>query len=243
MKITNKLIAEFIGTLFLVAAALLGGKDTLPGLAPAVTLCLCIYAMGHISGAHFNPAVSLGVFLRGRMTQKELIEYVCAQAAGAGVAVLIWLVLRNGFAATAKTFEDTAKLIAEVKGADAAKIPFMKGLVAEFFFTFLLVSTVLHVATTKALANNSFYGLAIGLCVLAGASCVGWTGGAFNPAVGLGLVLSGKYEIGTLFVYLLGCFGGGIAAAVVFRILLPGEHSPAVTAPASAPASPPPPAE
>ena len=200
--------------------------------------------MGHISGGHYNPAVSLGVYLRGRMTQRELIEYACAQFAAALVAWLIWKVLHNGFAATPEDYKSRIelldKLAAEGKSLEpvAHKISFIKGFIGEFFFTFLLVFTVLQVATTKALVNNGFYGLAIGLCVLAGALCVGWTGGAFNPAVGLGLVTSGKYELGTLFVYLLGNFGGAAVAAIVFRIMLPGEHTPAVTAPASPPSPP-----
>ena len=90
--ISNKLIAEFIGTLFLVTSALLGG-----GVAAAAALCLCIYAMGHVSGGHYNPAVSLGVFLRGRMSQRELIEYVCAQFAAALVAFVIWRVLHGAW--------------------------------------------------------------------------------------------------------------------------------------------------
>jgi aquaporin Z len=238
MKITNKLIAEFIGTMFLVSAALLGG-----GVPAAATLCICIYSMGHISGGHYNPAVSTGVFLRGRMTQKELIEYICAQVAGAVVAWLIWKMLHNGFATSAENYEARAKAISEAKADPAMKVPFVQALIGEFFFTFLLVFTVLQVATTKSLAKNGFYGAAIGLCVLAGALTVGkWTGGAFNPAVGLGLVMSGTYELGTLFVYLLGCFGGGAVAAIVFRIMLPEEHSPAVSPPPQSTPLPPPPA-
>jgi aquaporin Z len=247
MKITNKLIAEFIGTMFLVSAALLGS-----GLAAAATLCICIYAMGHISGGHFNPAVSLGVYLRGRMTQRELIEYMAAQFAAAIVGWLVWLLLKDAFAAPAdqmkEMLEAKAKLAAAAKeagksvGPEADKVFFVSALVGEFLFTFLLVFTVLQVATTKALAKNGFYGAAIGLCVLAGATAVGkFTGGAFNPAVGLSLVVSGKFELGTLFVYLLGCFGGGAAAAMVFRILLPEEHMPAVSpAPVNTPLPPPP---
>ena len=219
--ITNKLIAEFIGTLFLVTAALLGG-GSVPGLAPAAALCLCIYAMGHISGGHYNPAVSLGVFLRGRMSQREMIEYFCAQFAAAIVAWVIFRILSG----------------APPEGYKAPELDFGKAILAEFLFTFLLVSTVLHVATTKALAGNQFYGAAIGLCVIAGASAVGSiSGGAFNPAVGLGIAISGTKALSSIAVYLLGCFGGGAVAAIVFRIMLPGEHSPAVSA--AAPPAPP----
>src|SRR6188474_3246278 len=126
--ITNKLIAEFIGTLFLVTAALLGG-----GVAAAATLCICIYAMGHISGGHYNPAVSLGVWLRGRMTQRELIEYLIAQFAACVVAFVIWRILHGAF---------DEKV--HMKGVQFDKeMDFGKGLVAEFLFTFLLVTTVL----------------------------------------------------------------------------------------------------
>lgn len=218
--ITNKLIAEFIGTLFLVTSALCGG-----GVAAAAALCLCIYAMGHVSGGHYNPAVSLGVFLRGRMSKNDLIQYVVAQAAAAAVAFVIYRILEG----------------AHPEGFKARELDFGKALVGEFLFTFLLVSTVLHVATTKALAGNQFYGAAIGLCVIAGANAVGnISGGAFNPAVGLGIVLTGNVTFTSLFVYLIGCFGGGAVAAIVFRIMLPGEHALAVTA-APAPSNPPPP--
>jgi aquaporin Z len=218
--ISNKLIAEFIGTMFLVTAALLGG-----GVAAAATLCLCIYAMGHVSGGHYNPAVSVGVFLRGRSSQRELIEYVVAQFAGALVAFVLWRIISGG----------------NPEGYTAPKVDFGKGLIGEFLGTFLLVTTVLHVATTKALAGNQFYGAAIGLCVIGGGAIAGaaGSGGALNPAVGLGIVLSGTKEFAAIAVYLLGCLGGGAVAAIVFRIMLPHEHSPAVTAPASPPSPPP----
>ena len=218
--ISNKLIAEFIGTLFLVTAALLG-----QGVAAAATLCLCIYAMGHVSGGHFNPAVSVGVFLRGRSSKRELIEYVIAQFAGALVAFVIWRIISGG----------------NPDKWEAPKVDFGKGLIGEFLGTFLLVFTVLQVATTKALANNQFYGAAIGLCVIGGGAIAGasGSGGALNPAVGLGIVLSGTKEFAALAVYLIGCLGGGAVAAIVFRIMLPGEHTPAVSAPASPPSPPP----
>jgi aquaporin Z len=218
--ISNKLIAEFIGTLFLVTAALLGG-----GVAAAATLCLCIYAMGHISGGHYNPAVSIGVFLRGRSSQRELIEYLVAQFAGALIAFVIWRIISEG----------------RPDKWEAPKVDFGKGLIGEFLGTFLLVTTVLHVATTKALAGNQFYGAAIGLCVIGGGAIAdaAGTGGALNPAVGLGIVLSGTREFAAIAVYLLGCFGGGAVAAIVFRIMLPQEHTPAVTAPSSPPSPPP----
>lgn len=207
----NKILAEFIGTLFLVTSALLGGWA-----AAGATLCICIYAMGHISGGHFNPAVSLGVWLRGKMSQRELIEYLCAQFAGAVVGVIIWRILHGAWP----------------EGFTGRELDFGKSVVAEFLFTFLLVSTVLHVATTKALANNQFYGLAIGLCVIAGGVSVGdISGAAFNPAVGLGIVLSGTVKAISMVYYLIGCFGGGAVAAIVFRILLPSDHTPAVTIP------------
>ncbi len=211
--ITNKLIAEFIGTLFLVTAALLGG-----GVAAGATLCLCIYAMGHISGGHYNPAVSLGVFLRGKMSQKELIEYVCAQFGAALVAWVIWRIMHGAWP----------------EGHKGMELDFGKAILAEFLFTFLLVTTFLHVTTTKALANNQFYGAAIGLVVIAGAAAVdNISGAALNPAVGLGLAISGKMTFSSIAVYILGCFGGGAVAAIVFRIMLPAEHTPAVTAAAS----------
>ncbi len=225
--ITNKLIAEFMGTLFFVMTALLVDGAA----AAAAVLTVVIYSLGHISGGHFNPAVSLAVFLRGRMSKKELVEYAIAQTVAAVVAVLIYKFLHDYRAAVPKVFEEMERLVSQAAKTEAARVPFVRALIGEFLFTFLLVFTVLQVSTTRALAGNTFYGAAVGLCFYGGITVISrLSGGALNPALGLALVASGHYEVGTFFVYALGCFGGAVVAAIVFRIMLPHEHAPAVTA-------------
>ncbi len=215
-NLSNKLIAEFLGTLFFVTASLMDHS----ALAPAATLCLCVFAMGHISGGHFNPAVSAAVFLRGRMSRQDLIHYAFAQFAGAVLASII------------------ARMLNGAGPENPPGLHFGKGVLGEFLGTFLLVTTVLHVTTTRSLANNQFYGLAIGLSVIGGSAMASASSGALNPAAGLGIVLSGQVKFMAIFVYLIGCLGGGAVAAIVFRIMLPNEHMLAVTGPSKS--TPPP---
>ena len=100
---------------------------------------------------------------------------------------------------------------------------------AEFLFTFALVYVVLNSATAKGTAGNSFYGLAIGFTVMVGAFAVGpVSGGAFNPAVGLGVTVMGLADITHLIVYLIADFLGGAVAALVFNALdMGGDKLPA----------------
>src|SRR5262249_14451908 len=141
-------------------------------LAIGAALMVFVYAGGHISGAHYNPAVSLAVYLRGRLSAGDLWPYWVAQLAGAAVAALAAKFVVN------PPIEVKLDLTGRVIGT---------ALVAEFIFTFALAYVVLNVATSKDHPDNSFYGLAIGFTVFVGAASVGSvSGGAFNPAVALG---------------------------------------------------------
>jgi aquaporin Z len=169
---------EFIGTFFLVLTIGCTGIAAAPGviapLAIGSVLMVMIYAGGHISGAHYNPAVTLGVFLRGRCPASDVLPYWGAQLLGAAVAA--WIV---GFALQG---EPVTPFVGRVIGA----------FLAEFLFTFALVYVVLNVATADATAGNSYFGLAIGFTVLAGAFAVGQiSGAAFNPAVAIGATIRG----------------------------------------------------
>ncbi|MHC5537296.1 MIP/aquaporin family protein [Singulisphaera rosea] len=208
----RKYTAEFIGTFFLVFAigmAVIGHKSddgVIPPLVIGSTLMVMIYAGGHISGAHFNPAVTLGVWLRGRCDTKDLVPYMIAQAVGAGLASVTVIYLKG----TSGT------------GVDP-DVP--KWFLAEFLGTFALVYVVLNVATSKETAGNSYYGLAIGFTVLAMAFSVGGiSGGAFNPAVALGASLMGLIKPSAVWIHLLSDFAAGAAAAVVFRQLNPDDE-------------------
>src|SRR5262249_8149612 len=166
----NKYIAEFIGTFFLVLT--MGCRVIAPGAGPLAPLAIgsalmvMVFAGGHISGGHFNPAVTLGVWLRGKCEAKDVAPYMISQVAGAVVASLAVRYLKSR---------------ATIAPIQLATLP---ALLAEFLFTFALVYVVLNSATAKSTAGNSFYGLAIGFTVLVGAYSVGSiSGGAFNPAV------------------------------------------------------------
>lgn len=206
----NKYLVEFIGTFFLVftvgMAAVYGAALNMAPLAIGAVLMVMIYAGGHISGAHYNPAVTLGAWLRGATTPTDAGLYMGAQVVAAAAAALA-----AGFLNPGATVTPIAHNV----------IP---SLVAEFLFTFALVFVVLNVATAKGTEGNSYFGLAIGFTVLAGAYAVGGiSGGAFNPAVAVGLSLMGASAWGSIWIYLVANFLGGAAAAGVFKVLHPGE--------------------
>jgi len=206
----NRYIAEFIGTFFLVltigCTVLAGGKGIIPPLAIGSALMVMVYAAGHLSGAHFNPAVTIAVWIRGRCKTVDVGPYIAAQIAGAAV----------GAVATAFLRPDA------VVDVMVPNVP--RALAAEALFTFALAYVVLNVATAKANAGNSFYGLAIGFTVLTGAFAVGdISGGAFNPAVAVGITMMGLSAWANIWIYLVACFGGAAAAAVVFKLLNPAD--------------------
>jgi aquaporin Z len=212
----RKYIVEFIGTFFLVltigCAVVLGGTGVIAPLAIGSVLMVMIYAGGHISGAHYNPAVTLSIWLRGRLPLRDVIPYWIAQLAGSVLASVAFNYLK-GAASTRPMQLHTGP-----------------ALLAEFVFTFALAYVVLNVATSKKLAGNNFYGLAIGFTVLAGASAVGSvSSAAFNPAVAVGISVMGLSTWSNIWVYFLGNFAGGVIAAVVFNMLNPDDTSPSGT--------------
>ena len=207
----RKYVTEFIGTfglVFTVGCAVMG-KAALAPLAIGAALMVFVYAGGHISGGHYNPAVSLAAYLRGRLSRQDLGPYWLAQAAGALVAAGLATFVVNP--APFPALHMSGRAI----GA---------GLVAEFIFTFALAYVVLNVATSKDHPRNSFYGLAIGFTVFVGATSVGRiSGGAFNPAVALGASVMGLFSWSNIWIYLLADFAGGAAAALAFLYLNPDD--------------------
>lgn len=209
----KKYIVEFIGTFFLVLTvgfAVHSGSVLAP-LAIGSVLAVMIFAGGHVSGGHFNPAVTLGVWIRGKCDTKDVAPYMIAQlAAGALAAVVV-----NSVVGAHVGDNVFAKLFHTVTPATHAMGP---SFVVEMIYTFALVWVVLNVATAKGTANNSFYGLAIGFTVLVGAVSVGAiSGGAFNPAVGLGVVIMGFEKLSQLGVYAVADLLGGALAALAFK--------------------------
>ena len=210
-----KYLYEFIGTFFLVLTVGMTvlGPNAVGNFAPLAIgsiLAMMIFAGGHISGGHYNPAVSFAVYLRGKLPQRDLWRYWVAQVGAGVVAALITLYLKG---APSQTPGQTPVAL------DAAK-----ALLAEFLFTFALCYVVLNVATAKATQNNSYYGLAIGFTVLAGAYAVGTiSGGAFNPAVALGITLLNLSAWSNLWIFVVGNLLGGAAAAYIFKAAHPNE--------------------
>lgn len=201
----NKYITEFIGTFFLIftigCAAGIGYGGTMAPLAIGAALMVMVFAGGHISGAHYNPAVTLGMWIRGKCLTGDVAPYWIAQLVAALLAGLIVNYLRG-----------PAEIAAMPLNSRIAQV-----LIVEFLFTFALVYVVLNVATARGTTNNSFYGLAIGFTITAGAYAVGGISGAvFNPAVALGITIIGMSAWANIWMYLLANFAGGAIAALVF---------------------------
>jgi aquaporin Z len=205
-----KYAVEAIGTFFLVftVGAAVGSGSPLAPLGIGAVLMVMIYAGGHLSGGHYNPAVTIAVLVRGRITLHEAVGYWAAQlGAGLLAAGVVRTVIDPAHAAVG------ARLLLNDRTMLAA-------FVVELLFTFALCYVVLNVATSKDHRDNSFYGLAIGFTVVAGAVAVGAiSGGAFNPAVTLGAAVMGMFAWSTLWAYLVAQVLAGIAAGLVFLAL------------------------
>jgi aquaporin Z len=208
----RKLVVEFIGMflfVFTVGMATESANKSGAILAPLAigsVLMVIVFAGGHVSGGHYNPAVSTAVFIRGKIKAHEYVAYMVTQFAAAVLAGL--LVNAVGGKQTAGVTASTGKM-----------------LVVEFLFTFALAYVVLNAATAKGTEGNSFYGLAIGFVVVVGAISVGWiSGGAFNPAIALGASVLGAFEWSHIWIYLLADFLGGAVAAGAF-LYIQGEYA------------------
>ena len=210
----RKLVVEAIGTFFLVLTialtAVAGSAGVLAPLAIGAVLMVMVYAGGHVSGAHYNPAISLAVRIRRAMTTRELGTYAAAQLVGATLAVIFARVLVPDTANTAELEPDVLAMV-----------------VAEFLFTFALAWVVLNVATAEGTKGNSYFGLAIGFTVTAGAYAVGPISGAvFNPAVAIGLLFMGALDAGAAAIMIVMQLAAGAAAAALFDWLILGIDKP-----------------
>jgi aquaporin Z len=206
----HKYLIEAIGTFFLVLViglTVTAGTAFAP-LAIGGILMTMIYMGGHISGGHYNPAVSLAAFVRGALPAKDLGPYVIAQILGGLLGAAL-----SGYLA-GKT----------IPVAPGAGVDIVRALVVEAVFTFALASVVLNTATSKDHPTNSFYGLAIGFTVVAAAFAGGGiSGGAFNPAVGIAHNVLNK-SFGGIWIYLVGPLLGGFLAGVVFKVTNPHDR-------------------
>lgn len=202
---SSKLIAEFIGTFFLAlticTAAVHGSAGDYAPFAIAATLMVMIYAVGHISGAHFNPAVTVAVWLRGACEKSDVVPYISVQALAGVLAAIV-----------------SQEILLAETSVTAIDMDATNALAAEFLYTFALVYVILNVATSDATQGNGYYGAAISFVVLAGALTVGgisW--GSFNPAVSGALLVSGAIELSDLWIHLVPQFLAGVLAVQAFN--------------------------
>ncbi|MBD0331091.1 MAG: aquaporin [Chitinophagaceae bacterium] len=196
----RKYIVEFIGTFFLLSGAAFAGS-----IGASLALMVMIYAGGHISGAHYNPAITLAMYIRRKVLTNELPGYFIAQllAAATAGALIYYVFEQPGFAS-----------------CDGFTAGIIKTSTAEVIGTFALAYVVLNVATARGTAGNSFYGLAIGGTVLGMAIIFGrFSGGVFNPAVGLGLAVQKSICWKQLWLYFVAPLVGAALAAIIFRIV------------------------
>ena len=202
-------LTEFIGTFFLVlTVGLTVLQDVaLAPLAIGASLMIMVYMGGHVSGGHYNPAVSLAVFLRGKMKSAgELGAYILSQFLGAVAAALtVRIILGRTFAPS-----------------PGDGVSMTSALLVEFLFTFALALVVLNSAASARTQGNSFYGLAIGFTVMVGAFAVGnVSGGAFNPAVYVAGSILGLFSWANAAIYLGAQLVGGAGAALLFKTVHP----------------------
>ena len=201
----QKITTEFIGTFFLsltiCTAAVYGSAGEYAPFGIAATLMVMIYAGGHISGAHYNPAVTVSIYLRGACEKDEVLPYIASQViAAVSAAIVVENLLRP----------DELSPVAFELGTDAV--------VAELLFTFALAYVILNVATTESTSGNGYYGAAIALVVLAGAITVGSISEAsFNPAVTSALIVSGKLTLADSWMHFVPQFVGAVLATYVFK--------------------------
>jgi glycerol uptake facilitator-like aquaporin len=217
----------FVFTIFIaehnIGNAITSGSFQIGNLAPVAigfTLAVLVFTFGYISGAHVNPAVTLGIFLCNMIKFEAAVGYVIAQCTGALVGCLFGVFMLG------KDPKQAAPTVA-IGGAETI----LRAMLSEGIYTFALVTVVLHVACSMQ-KNNHYYGFAIGMCVMCSAYAVGgFTGGAFNPAVATGLII-GKCLCGwcgpmlNLWLYWAAPAAGGAGAALLFKMVHPKIEAP-----------------
>jgi aquaporin Z len=202
---------EAIGAFFLVFTVVVSvlSDSSFTPLAAGAVLMVMIYAGAHISGGHYNPAVTMAALVRGRIGLGQAAGYWVAQLVAGVVAGIVARAVVNPLTVPAPHMAGRALTAAGL---------------AELLFTFALCYVVLNVATSKDQPGNAFFGLAIGFTVAAGAFAVGGiSGGVFNPAVALGATTVGVFAWSTFWIYLVVQVIAGIAAGLVFRALNPDD--------------------
>jgi aquaporin Z len=205
----RRYLTEFVGTLFFVLSIglIVASGSPLAPLYIGSALMVVVYMGGPVSGAHYNPAVSVALTLAGKLPRGDLAPYVAAQVLGGLSGALL-----------ADLFLDRTFTV-----APAATAAIGTAFLVEVVFTCLLALVVLNCATRASVGGNSYYGLAIGFAIVVGAAAGGpISGGAYNPAVASGAILSdalaGGGGLGQLWLYWLAPVTGGVLGAVLFRL-------------------------
>ncbi len=214
-----KYVVECVATFFLVLtigiAGVLGVAGEMAPLAIGLALVSLVYMGGHTSMAHYNPAITLSFFIRGRCPGREVLPYLVAEFVG---AILGALVVRGVFDGHIMVGEEAAKITLWAPGAG------MPVLAAEFLFTFLLAFVILNVASAIKIVGNEFYGLAIGFTVAGGAWAVGPISlASFNPAVTLGFAVMGRLAWSDIWMHLLPQILAAALAAFAFKAIYPAD--------------------
>ena len=221
----KKYFAEMVGTMVLVlmgcgSAVMAGGAAAACGagvgtlgvaLAFGLSVVAMAYCIGGISGCHINPAITLAVWMSGRMEKKEALMYMAYQFAGAVVGALILFICTK---ASGSAIEGIGANVCQ-KG-----VSLFGGLIAEIVFTMIFVLVVLGTTDSKKGAGN-FAGLAIGLTlVLVHLVCIRYTGTSVNPARSFGPALFGGVDaLAQLWIFIVGPFAGGALAALIWKCL------------------------
>ncbi len=205
-ELLKKCLVEFIGTFFLVftigCALFPNASGSFPPMAIGFVLMVMVYAGGHISGGHYNPAVSLAAAIRGALNWRDFVPYLIAQFTGGVLAALL-----------------AGYIVAIPPYANETSFSMIPMIICEFLFTFALCYTVLHTATSEDNRGNSYFGLAIGSIVLVGLlATAGTCYGAFNPAVAVGVFTMGITKVKLILATILTNFVAGAAAAGVYKI-------------------------
>lgn len=206
----KKYLVEAIGTFFLVLTVVLTANNT--GIAPMAPLAfgammmVMVFAGSHISGGHYNPALTLAVVMRGKMEVNDGVLYMLAQLIGGIIAATMAVYLHGCSGEPAIRLHSNNDPIGSM--------------LAELLGAFALAYVLLNVSTTESNAGNGFYGLAIGFTVVAAAYMFGdISGGIFNPAIAIGAAIAGMFAAGDLWIYVLGAGAGGAVAATVFSVI------------------------
>ncbi|MEY4905703.1 MAG: hypothetical protein RLZZ292_3518 [Bacteroidota bacterium] len=206
----KKYLVEAIGTLFLslvmVTACNNGAASNLAPFAIGAMLTGMIFAGSHISEAYYNPAITVAFFMRGRITLNDLIGYSIAQIVGGIIGALLAQTVLRGI----ETTHDAVPKILDIAPA----------LMAEILGTFALTYVFLHSTLAPANAGNSFYGIAIGLTLMACIYSLGpASGGVFNPAIAIACAVANMQDFKNIWIFFVGNFGGAALAAVLYHYL------------------------